>query len=70
MPRGRQKAEGETKTDVVQVSIEPKYRSAITIASKRCGRAAAGYARQLLLEDLRTQGLLDELFEPIAQEGE
>jgi hypothetical protein len=60
--------EGQTKSWLLTVPLEPGYKDVIEVAGKRENRQVANYIRTLVLQDLRAKGLVDENYMPLAVE--
>jgi len=52
-----------TSSMTLTIPIDRKYDAAIKLAAKKETRPVAGYIRNLIMQDLRTKGLVDEQLE-------
>jgi len=62
----RTKPDGAQTKDVwLTVPIEPRHNDLVKTAAKRESRSVSGWIRNLILQELKRLGLVDEEFNPI-----
>jgi hypothetical protein len=65
-----EKQEAETMDTLLSIPIYPKYNDPLKIAAKADGRSVAGHIRWLIIQDLRSRGLVGDDLEPVSQGAE
>jgi hypothetical protein len=61
---------GQRKDVMLTIPIEPRHDPLTKVAAARDQRPVAGYIRNLILQDLKNKGLVDEDFNPVPQPEE